>query len=103
MSTQQETLATPVTQDVWFTRTPEGYDALALTQLLRDRSRTNPPGAIIHVARDDRRLDALEHALAFFAPRTRLVSLPAWDTVPYDRIGPNPEIVAKRILSLIHI
>ncbi|MGI9426360.1 MAG: transcription-repair coupling factor, partial [Hyphomicrobiaceae bacterium] len=103
MSIQDTPLATPTTRDVWFTRTPEGYDALALAQLLRDQGQASQHGAIIHVARDDRRLDALERTLAFFAPKARIVSLPAWDTVPYDRIGPNPEIVAKRITSLARL
>jgi transcription-repair coupling factor (superfamily II helicase) len=82
------------------TGVPEGLDALVLTQLVRDASRPGAPGIILHVARDDRRLDALETALQFFAPQQRIISFPAWDTVPYDRIGPNAEIVAKRITSL---
>ena len=34
------------------------------------------PGTLLHVARDDRRLDALERSLAFFAPQVRVVSIP---------------------------
>ena len=52
------------------------------------------PPLLLHVARDDRRLEALAEGLAFFAPKVRVIQLPAWDTVPYDRIGPNAEIVA---------
>ena len=29
-----------------------------------------------------------------------MISFPAWDTVPYDRVAPNAEIVAKRIAAL---
>jgi transcription-repair coupling factor (superfamily II helicase) len=79
---------------------PEGLDALVLAQLARESGSEAAPGIILHVARDDRRLDALEHALAFFAPNQRVISVPAWDTVPYDRIGPNAEITARRITSL---
>jgi len=89
--------------EVYFTHTPEGYDALVLTQLLRDVSTSQKPGILLHIARDDRRLDAMEKALAFFAPKTRIISLPAWDTVPYDRIGPNFEIVARRITALARL
>ncbi len=39
-------------------------------------------------------------ALAFFAPKMRVIAFPAWDTVPYDRIGPHADIVAKRITAL---
>ena len=33
-------------------------------------------------------------------PELRVIAFPAWDTVPYDRIGPNAEIVARRITAL---
>ena len=83
------------------TGVPEGYDAYVLGQLAAEATAARAePVAILHVARDDRRLEHLETALAFFAPRTRVVVLPAWDTVPYDRISPNPDIIAKRITAL---
>ena len=85
------------------TGVPEGLDALVLAQLVAEAKGAAAPGLVLHVARDDRRLDALERALAFFAPQVRVVSLPAWDTVPYDRIGPNAEIVAKRIAALVKL
>ena len=82
---------------------PEGLDALVLAQLVAEAASGTPPGTLLHVARDDRRLDDLERQLAFFAPQVRVMSFPAWDTVPYDRIGPNPEIVAKRIAALARL
>ena len=33
----------------------------------------------------------------------RVITFPAWDTVPYDRIGPNSEIVARRIAALARL
>ena len=83
------------------TGVPEGYDGYVLAQLASETSaRLGSPQAILHVVRDDRRLGELEAALAFFAPKVKVVSLPAWDTVPYDRIGPNSEIAARRITAL---
>ncbi|MFM9939601.1 MAG: transcription-repair coupling factor [Hyphomicrobiaceae bacterium] len=83
------------------TGVPEGYDGFVLAQLAAETSaRLGSPQAILHIARDDRRLGELEAALAFFSAKTKVIALPAWDTVPYDRIGPNSEIVAKRITSL---
>ena len=79
---------------------PEGLDALVLAQLVAEAQAEHAPGTLLHVARDDRRLDALERALSFFAPNIRVISFPAWDTVPYDRIGPNAEIVARRMAAL---
>ena len=86
---------------VTLTGVPEGYDGHVLGLLADETSATlGKPSAILHVARDDRRLEQLEAALAFFSPKVRVISFPAWDTVPYDRIGPHPDIVARRIASL---
>lgn len=89
---------------VKFSGVVEGHDALVLARLLRDAVAGDDKAPIIvHVARDDRRLDALERGLQFFAPKTRRVSIPAWDIVPYDRIGPNAELVSKRMTSLARL
>ncbi len=84
---------------------PEGADALVLTRLTLEAAAKHPKPApvLLHIARDDRRLDALETGLAFFAPKLRVVAFPAWDTVPYDRAGPHSEIVAKRITALARL
>jgi transcription-repair coupling factor (superfamily II helicase) len=82
---------------------PEGYDARVLGALATEASGGKEPALLLHVARDDRRLEALSAALAFFAPDVRVVPFPAWDTVPYDRIGPNAEIVSRRITALARL
>jgi transcription-repair coupling factor (superfamily II helicase) len=80
---------------------PEGLDALVLARLVDEAANgADAQGLLVHIARDDRRVDELEHQLKFFAPKVRVVSFPAWDTVPYDRVGPNADIVAKRITAL---
>ncbi|OYU39146.1 MAG: transcription-repair coupling factor [Pseudorhodobacter sp. PARRP1] len=73
---------------------PEGYDAKLLA---RELARGGP---VIHVARDDKRMEAMRAALAVFAPETVVLDLPAWDCLPYDRISPNPEILARRMSTL---
>ncbi len=60
-------------------------------------------GPILHIARDGNRLATLEEALAFFAPDVTVLSFPAWDSVPYDRVAPNAEIVAQRIATLAQL
>jgi transcription-repair coupling factor (superfamily II helicase) len=74
---------------------PEGLDALLLAELARKGR-----GPILHVARDGNRLATLEEAFAFFAPDVTVLSFPAWDSVPYDRVAPNAEIAARRIATL---
>jgi len=74
--------------------TPEGFDARALA---RELAKGQP---VIHVARDDRRMEAMRAALAFFAPEAVVISLPAWDCLPYDRVSPNPDISSERMATL---
>jgi len=74
---------------------PEGVDALLLGELARH---TGAP--VLHVARDGNRLATLQEAISFFAPDVKVLSFPAWDSVPYDRVAPNAEIIADRIEAL---
>ncbi len=92
--------ASPHARDEILAGVPEGLDALLLARQSAAAHAAKAGAVILHVARDDRRLEALEAGLAFFAPDLKIVSLPAWDTVPYDRIGPNAEVVARRITAL---
>jgi transcription-repair coupling factor (superfamily II helicase) len=81
---------------------PDGLTALVLAQLTQE-AKAGTPAMVLHIARDDRRLEALAEGIAFFAPKLRVIKLPAWDTVPYDRIGPNAEIVATRMAALARL
>ncbi|MGH6865344.1 MAG: transcription-repair coupling factor [Methyloceanibacter sp.] len=74
---------------------PEGLDALLLGELARHAG-----APVLHVARDGNRLATLEEALRFFAPDVSVLNFPAWDSVPYDRVDPNAEIIARRISTL---
>jgi len=77
---------------------PEGYDALLL-----GRRRAETRGPVLHVCRDDSRMARLQEALAFFTPHTEVLRFPAWDCLPYDRVSPNPEIVAERVATLTRL
>ncbi len=73
---------------------PEGFDAKLLA---REAERGT---AVIHIARDDKRMEAMRAALAVMAPGLVVLELPAWDCLPYDRVSPNPEILAQRMSTL---
>jgi len=75
---------------------PEGYDALVLAETAQLRGGR----PILHVARNDARMARTAEAIAFFAPSLQLLSVPAWDCLPYDRVSPNPEIAAQRLDAL---
>ncbi|MDH5797901.1 MAG: transcription-repair coupling factor, partial [Paracoccaceae bacterium] len=74
---------------------PEGFDARLL---LAEMDKTR--GAVIHIARDDKRLAAMQAALSFFAPHVPVFSFPAWDCLPYDRVSPNADVSAARMATL---
>jgi len=74
---------------------PEGYDArLVLKEMARSA------GPVLHIARDDKRLEAMRAALRFFAPEVPVVIFPGWDCLPYDRVSPNADISAARMATL---
>ncbi|MGV8951580.1 MAG: transcription-repair coupling factor, partial [Cypionkella sp.] len=73
---------------------PEGFDA---TLLSREAKRG---ATIIHVARDDKRMEAMRAALAVTTPDLVVLELPAWDCLPFDRVSPNPEILSQRMSTL---
>ncbi len=73
---------------------PEGFDACLVA---RELGRGAP---VVHVARDDKRMEAMRQALGFFAPSALVLTFPAWDCLPYDRVSPAPEISAARMATL---
>ncbi len=75
---------------------PEGFDAIVLAE----RARVAGRDSTLHVARDELRLTSLAEAVAFFAPEVEIVSLPAWDCLPYDRVSPHSDVMARRIAAL---
>ncbi|MGR3419240.1 transcription-repair coupling factor [Paracoccus sp. (in: a-proteobacteria)] len=76
---------------------PEGYDAALIA---REAAQSGTGAAVIHIARDDRRMQAMRAALAFLAPALPVLDFPAWDTTPYDRISPSADLQAARMATL---
>ena len=74
---------------------PEGFDARLILREIEKSS-----GPVLHIARDDKRLNAMVEALRFFAPDMPVMIFPAWDCLPYDRVSPNADISATRMATL---
>ncbi len=83
------------TSHITLSGAPEGFDA---SLLLAEVGKSSAP--LIHVARDDKRMAAMQEALRFFAPDMPVVVFPGWDCLPYDRISPNADISAQRMATL---
>ncbi len=71
----------------------DGLDALHLAKLASAKG----ADLFLHVARDAPRANHLVDLIRFYAPDLTVVALPAWDCLPYDRVSPNADIMAKRL------
>jgi transcription-repair coupling factor (superfamily II helicase) len=77
---------------------PEGRDALATVQMAMAADQ-----GLLVVARDMHRLAFLQQAAAFFAPGLPVLALPEWDCLPYDRVSPSQDLLARRMSVLAEI
>ena len=77
------------------TGAPEGFDALVMADIARARG-----GLSVFVARDGARASAFIDAMSFFAPEIETIVFPAWDCLPYDRMGPSAGVAAQRMATL---
>ena len=78
---------------------PEGQDARFLPELAGRRAGR----VVLHIAVDDARMSRVAASVGFFAPELEVLTFPAWDCLPYDRVSPNPEIVSQRIDTLCRL
>lgn len=77
-----------------------GQEALILAQLC---SSEKAGKGLVHICSNAQQLAGIEESLSFFAPWLEMVTLPAWDCLPYDRVSPSTQIIASRIEALTRI
>lgn len=77
---------------------PFGVDVDAFCTALIKRG-----GVGLYVARDDRTADAAINIARFVAPALEQISIPGWDTLPYDRVSPSAGLAAKRCAGLARL
>jgi transcription-repair coupling factor (superfamily II helicase) len=93
--------------DISFTRpgrieiggVPEGHDAFVLGGIVM----RGDAATLLYICRDDGRMARTLQALEFFYPALEVVTFPAWDCLPYDRVSPNAEITSRRIDALTRL
>lgn len=73
---------------------PDGMDAFILAELARQGR------PVAYIVSDGQRLQNLEQTLSFTAPDIPVLSLPAWDCLPYDRVSPSADVSARRRSAL---
>lgn len=75
--------------------TLQGVDTDALGYWAVQCQTTTP--VVMVIGRDHHHLQRLQEEILFFNPHAALVQFPAWDVQPYDRVGADPTIQAKRL------
>lgn len=73
---------------------PSGVDALLLADMARGGT------SVAYVVSDGHRVADLEQILGFVAPDIPVLTLPAWDCLPYDRVSPSADTSARRLAAL---
>ena len=78
---------------------PQWLDAMLLPQIAKAAGKR----VTVHVAVDDQRAAVLADQLAYFDPKLDILRFPAWDCLPYDRVSPVADIVARRLATLARL
>ncbi|MGQ8631809.1 transcription-repair coupling factor [Agrobacterium sp. DKPNP3] len=73
---------------------PAGMEALLLAEMARAGT------SVAYVMSDGQRIADLEQLLGFVAPDIPVMTLPAWDCLPYDRVSPSADTSARRLAAL---
>ncbi|MFT4233448.1 MAG: transcription-repair coupling factor, partial [Microbacterium sp.] len=78
----------------------EGLDAPLLAATLRRRTTDGHVPALLVVAPTGRRSQVVGEAIAELLPDADVLSFPAWETLPHERLSPSAESVGERIQTL---
>lgn len=75
---------------------PTGFLPWLAADLARAaHGKSNPARAVI-IAADEAAMRALADTVPAFAPEIEVLTLPAWDCLPYDRASPALRVMADR-------
>lgn len=81
----------------------DGLDAPALAGLLAKRAAAGHPQALLAVVPTGRRAESLAQALGSYIPDAEVLTFPAWETLPHERLSPSPDTVGLRLQALRRI
>ena len=57
----------------------------------------------LHICADDQAMAQLAEQVAFQQPTLKVIQLPAWDCLPYDRVSPAAEVIAARLAAFAEL
>jgi transcription-repair coupling factor (superfamily II helicase) len=77
---------------------PEGAESIVLSQIIPDCT-----NGLLYIARDDKRMQHVCSAVRYFSPTTKIIKIPAWDCLPYDRVSPTIYTANQRTEALCEL
>jgi transcription-repair coupling factor (superfamily II helicase) len=79
---------------------PSGFLPWFAADLARAVHGTGSGGRAVIIAADEPAMRALADTVPTFAPDVEVLSMPAWDCLPYDRASPALRVMAERLATL---
>ncbi len=81
-----------------FINCPQDSKGFVISQVIAQAQfKTND---IVFIANNDAEMLFVANQVKFFSPSLPIISFPAFDSLPYDRSSPKPQILAQRIKAL---
>ena len=79
---------------------PTGFLPWLAADLARAAHGTGKGGRAVVITADEAAMRALAETVPLFAPEVEVLTLPAWDSLPYDRASPALRVMAERLATL---
>ncbi len=77
-------------------RVPGGMDSFVLSRYLK----AFPDKSFVYVVQNETRMVQVQNSLEFIGSQHQILTFPAWDCLPYDRVSPRSEIMSQRMKVL---
>lgn len=81
----------------------DGLDAPIIAGLLRKRAAAGKPASALVVTPTGRRAESVAAALDAYLADAEILTFPAWETLPHERLSPSPDTVGRRLETLRRI
>ncbi|MEJ1087189.1 transcription-repair coupling factor [Microbacterium sp. Mu-80] len=81
----------------------DGLDVPIVAGLLRKRAGAGHPASALVVTPTGRRAESVAAALSAYLADAEILTFPAWETLPHERLSPSPDTVGRRLETLRRI
>ena len=78
----------------------DGLDAPAIAGLLDRRAQSGAPASVLAITPTGRRAETLAAAVQAYLGDAEVLTFPAWETLPHERLSPSPDTVGRRLETL---